>query len=222
MTGFDPNGLWQAIGRLTPQSEGGGRVIMLTSGRRGEGVTNVARALALAGPGPIFALDLDLRRNQFARELAEQKFAESIPGEFGGVSLCAMLDSTGAPIAGGDGVFCYRRVGDTRVFVGVLNARAIPAGGRVRVSSGGAYWNAARASGATLIVDAPAIDRGRATLAAARHMDGVVLVVGSGEGAAPAAIAAKKALDGVGASLFGIVYSGASAPVLAIERAFMR
>ncbi|MEQ1617490.1 MAG: hypothetical protein ABL883_03980 [Terricaulis sp.] len=223
MSGFDPNGLWQAIGRQTRQRDDGGRVILLTAGRRGEGVTRIARALAVAaGPGPIFALDLDLRRNQFARELAGQKFTETVSGDFCGVSLCVALDSAGAICSSGDDVFCYRRVGGSRLHVGVLDARAIPAGGRLRMSSGAQYWDAVRASGATFVVDAPAIDQGKATLAVARHVDAVVLVVGSSEGAAPAALAAKGALDGVGAPVIGIVYAGASGPVLALERAFTR
>jgi hypothetical protein len=49
-------------------------------------------------------------------------------------------------------------------------------------------------------------------------MDGVVLVVGGNKGAAPAAIAAKTALANAGANLIGLVYAGAAAPVIAIER----
>jgi hypothetical protein len=42
--------------------------------------------------------------------------------------------------------------------------------------------------------------------------------VGDGAGAAPAAIAAKAALEQAGANLIGLAYSGASEPVLTIER----
>jgi hypothetical protein len=44
------------------------------------------------------------------------------------------------------------------------------------------------------------------------------LVVGSGAGAAPAAIGAKAALVEAGANLIGLVYAGATAPVMAMER----
>ena len=49
-------------------------------------------------------------------------------------------------------------------------------------------------------------------------MDGVVMVVGADRGAAPAAIAAKAALEDAGANVIGLIYAGATAPVMAIER----
>jgi hypothetical protein len=52
----------------------------------------------------------------------------------------------------------------------------------------------------------------------ARHMDGVVLVVGAEAGVAPASIKAKALLSEAGANVIGLVYTGASASVLAIER----
>lgn len=215
---IDTEGLLQAIGALKPKREGAGRVIMLTSGRRGEGVTGVACALVqAAGPESVLALDLDLRGNRLARALAEKKLGEAISGDLGGVSLCTLLDSAGARIDAE--ALSYRQVGRSNVRVGVLNARAIPAGAKLRISPGAAYWDAARASGVTLIVDAPAVEQGKASLAAARHMDGIILVVGGGEGAAPAALAAKRALDGAGARTLGIVYAGAQTP---LERWFAR
>ncbi len=221
MSAINTDGLLRAIQHVKPRSGGGGRVVMLTSGRRGEGVTNVVRSLvSAAGPEAVFALDLDLRRNQLARTFSEQKLTEASPGEFGDASFCTILDERGAPAAAG--AFCFRRVGSSHVQVGVLDPRAIPAGGKVRLSRGAAYWAGVRAAGATMIVDGPAIEQGKASLAAARYMDAIILVVGSGEGAAPAALAAKRALDGIGAPIIGIVYSGACAPALAIERVFSR
>ncbi len=215
---IDTQGLMQAIGALKPRGEGAGRVIMVTSGRRGEGVTNVVRALVqAAGPEPVLVLDLDLRGNRLARALAEQKLGEAVAGDLDGVSLCTILDDAGARIDAE--ALSYRQVGRSNVRVGVLNARAIPAGAKLRLSPGAAYWDAVRASGMTMIVDAPAIELGKASLAAARHMDGIILVVGGGEGAAPAALAAKRALDGTGARTLGIVYAGAQTP---LERWFAR
>jgi hypothetical protein len=50
-------------------------------------------------------------------------------------------------------------------------------------------------------------------------MDGVVLVVAADDaGAAPAALAAKAALVAAGANVIGLIYSGASTPVLTIDR----
>jgi hypothetical protein len=104
------------------------------------------------------------------------------------------------------------------VFAGVFDLRALPRNARIGISARPDYWDAARAGGAFVVVDAPALERSSIALRVAPHMDGVVLVVGSGRGAAPAAMAAKAALVEAGANLMGLVYSGAAAPVIAIER----
>jgi Mrp family chromosome partitioning ATPase len=86
------------------------------------------------------------------------------------------------------------------------------------VSSSSDYWDRARAGGATIVVDAPALERSTIALRVAPHMDGVVLVVGADEGAAPAALAARAALASGGANLIGLVYAGDAGPARAIER----
>jgi hypothetical protein len=114
--------------------------------------------------------------------------------------------------------FSYHRVGQTRIQAGVFDARLLPATARVAVSARPEYWNAARTSGAIIVIDAPALERSQVALRVAPHMDGVVLVVGADPGAAPAAIAAKAALVNAGANVIGLVYTGADAPVMAMER----
>jgi len=193
---------------------------MLVAARRGEGVTAAARAVAeAAGPGAAYALDLDLRRNALAKAYAQVgALGPRIDGRLNGAQLYDVVDAAGRPVAAGPSYF-FHRVGRARLFVGAFDERALPHGARVRVCGSGAYWNAARAGGATVVVDAPALERSPLGLRVARHMDGVVLVVGADEGAAPAARAAKAELQGAGANLIGLVYVGASEPVLAIERA---
>ena len=100
----------------------------------------------------------------------------------------------------------------------MFDARLLPPAARVAVSGRPEYWNAARTSGATVVIDAPALERSQVALRVAPHMDGVVLVVGADAGAAPPAIAAKAALVNAGARVIGLVYTGADAPVMAIER----
>ena len=75
-----------------------------------------------------------------------------------------------------------------------------------------------RATGGLVVVDAPSLDRSQIGLRVARNMDGVVLLVGGEPGDAPAATAAKEALVAAGANVMGLVYAGATAPVLAIDR----
>jgi hypothetical protein len=94
----------------------------------------------------------------------------------------------------------------------------MPKGGRVLISSEPDYWCAARAGGATVIVDAPALERSAIGLRVARHMDGVVLVVGADAGAAPAAMAARTEIVAAGGTLIGLVYTNASGPAVALDR----
>lgn len=194
---------------------GRGRAIMFAAARAGEGVTTAARAVAhAAGPGAVYAIDLDLRRNELARVLsADGALGPRIEGTLNGVTLHTVRDMPNAPPA-----FFYHRIGRTRVYAGVFDMRALPNGARVGISARPDYWDAARAGGAFVVVDAPALDQSSMALRVAQHMDGVVLVVGAGKGAAPAAIAAKAALQDAGANLMGLVYSGAAAPVIAIDR----
>ncbi len=211
---FSVEGVLDALA-MQPRKGGSGRAIMFVSAQRNEGVTTAARAVAnAAGPGAVYAIDLDLKRNALARALSEDGgFGPKIDGSLNGVSFYSVRDLPNAPPA-----FFYHRIGRSRVYTGVFDLRALPTGARIGISARSDYWDVARAGGAFVVVDAPALERSSIALRVAPHMDGVVLVVGSGRGAAPAAMAAKDALVEAGANLMGLVYSGAAAPVMAIER----
>jgi|CXWL01.1.fsa_nt_gi Mrp family chromosome partitioning ATPase len=220
---FSVSGVLNALAAQSPISAGGGRAIMFIAARRKEGVTTAARAVALAcGPGAVYALDLDLRRNALAKSFNDKGLGDRIDGRFKGVSFFSLRDSDGRAVAETSPLFSYHRVASSLVHVGVFDARALPASARVQVSARPEYWDAARACGATMVVDAPALERSQIGLRVAQRMDGVVLVVGADQGAAPAALAAKSALQAAGANLIGLVYAGASAPVMAMERALRR
>jgi|GEM_PF-1982068 len=217
--GFSVEGVLDAVA-AQPHKGGAGRAVMFVSARRKEGVTTAARAVAeAAGPGAVYALDLDLKRNALAKTLsARAPLGPKIDGRFSGISFYALRSANHAPVREAAPAFGYHRVGHSRVHAGVFDVRAMPPGARVGIASGSSYWDAARASGAYLVVDSPALDRSEIALRVAPHMDAVVLVVGSDRGAAPAAIAAKAALDAAGANVVGLIYAGATAPVMAIEQ----
>jgi len=212
---FSVEGIFDALAMQPRRGGGPGRAIMFVAARRHEGVTTAARAVAnAAGPGAVYAVDLDLKRNALAKALsADGELGPKIDGALNGVSFYSVRDLPKAPQS-----YFYHRVGRSRVYAGVFDLRALPSGARVGISAQPDYWNTARVGGAFVVVDAPALERSSIALRVAPHMDGVVLVVGSGKGAAPAALAAKAALVDVGANLMGLVYSGADAPVMAIER----
>jgi hypothetical protein len=217
---FSVEGVLDALAMQPRRGAGDGRAIMFIAARRKEGVTTAARAVAqAAGPGAIYAVDLDLKRNAFARELANiEPLGPKIDGRLNAASFYSVRGPNGIYLPERAPAFSYHRVGRTRIYAGVFDPRLLPEGGRVVISSAPHYWDAARAGGAMAVVDAPALERSEIGLRVARNMDGVVLVVGSDPGAAPAAIAAKEALINASANLMGIVYAGASAPVIAIER----
>lgn len=217
---FSVAGVIDALASQPAKIKGGGRAILLTAARRREGVTTAACAVAQAlGPGAVYALDLDLRRNALAKALSETApLGPRIDGELGGVRFYDMRAADGAPLRLPRAPFGYHRVGRSRLFAGVFDARLAPARARVAISSQPEYWNAARAGGAHVVIDAPALERSDIALRVARHMDGVVLVVGAEPGAAPAALAAKRSLAAAGANLIGLIYAGAAEPVMAIDR----
>jgi hypothetical protein len=217
---FSVEGVFEALAAQPERTRGGGRAIMFIAARRKEGTTSSARAVAqAAGPAAVYAIDLDLRRNALAKALAANvALGPKIDGRLNGASFYTLQDAKGRVLIETRPAFTYHRVARSRLFAGVFDTRTLPEGARVQISAASKYWDNARAGGATVVVDAPALDRSQIGLRVARHMDGVVLVVGSDPGAAPAALTAKASLLAAGANLIGLVYAGASAPVLAIEK----
>lgn len=215
---FSVTGVLDAL-KAQPERVPGGRAVMIVSARRGAGVTTVARAVAEAAPGLTYAVDLDLKRNTLAKALSETApLGPKIDGRLAGISFYSLRGRGNAPVHDAAPAFSYHRVGRSRLYAGVFDARLLPRNVRVAVSARSDYWDAAREGGATVVIDAPALERSDIALRVAPHMDGVVLVVSGQAGAAPAALAAKDALTAAGANIIGLVYSGAEAPVMAMER----
>jgi hypothetical protein len=209
-----------ALHAQPPRSPGTGRALMIVSARANEDSIGVARAVALASSlGAVYAIDLDLRRNGLAHSLlaSGQPMGPRIDAALGGAALWGVCNAAGRLVREAS-AYAFHRLGRTNLYVGALNPRAIPSGGRVTISSAPSYWENVRAGGATAVVCAPALSESEISLRIAQHMDGVVLIVGSDAGSAPAALAAKNALDRAGANVMGLVYAGVSAPVMAMER----
>jgi hypothetical protein len=215
---YSVDGIFDALA-LQP-GRGEGRCVMFVSGRRGVGVTALARTVAQAATArAVYAIDLDLKRNALARALAgDTRLGPKQDGRIGGQTFYSVAGAQGSLLNDSTPAFSYHRVGASRIHAGVFDVRELPEGGRVVISSTPHYWDAIRAAGGFAIVDAPSLDRSQIGLRVVRHMDGVVLVVGGEPGDAPAATAAKDALVTAGANVIGLVYAGASAPVMTIDR----
>jgi hypothetical protein len=68
---FSVDGVLDALAMQPRRHDGAGRAIMLVAARCSEGTTTAARAVAhAAGPGAVYAIDLDIRRNA-AKVLSE-------------------------------------------------------------------------------------------------------------------------------------------------------
>lgn len=218
---FSVEGVFAALGDAPAKSRGGGRVVMFIAARRGEGVSTFARAAAHAtAERTTYCVDLDLRRNAMIRAFAAEDtmLGPRMDGRLAGASFYQIQNADGSPIAERTPAFGYHRIGASRAYAGSFDGRVIPPRGRVMIASTADYWNAVRLGGAIGIVDAPALDRTMLALRVARHMDGVVLVVGDAAGSAPAARAAKEQLQMVGANLLGLAFVGARNSVIAIDR----
>lgn len=209
-----------ALHAQAPRSAGTGRAVMIVAARANEDAVGVARAVAYASTlGSVYAIDLDLRHNRLARSfLADgEAMGPRIDGALGGAVLWGVSNAAGRRVRDVS-PFAFHRVGRSHLYVGAFSPRAVPAGGSVSISSSPGYWDAVRAGGATAVVCAPALSQNEIALRVARHMDGVVLIVGSYAGSAPAALSAKNALDRAGTNVMGLVYAGVTAPVMAMER----
>lgn len=117
---FSVEGVLDALAMQRPRREGAGRAIMFVAARGLEGTTTAARAAALAaGPGAVYAIDLDIRRNALAKALSEDWRAGSADRRrASGERFYTVRDLPDSPPA-----FFYHRVGRTRVYAGVFDVR---------------------------------------------------------------------------------------------------
>lgn len=210
-------GVLAAAQAAPARGPGDGRIVMLVAARPGEGVSTVARDAAAGAGAPVLLVDLDVKRNPQAR-FYETSASLGAPGDgaINGASFVRVVTAQGATVRAG--ALAFRRVAQTNVHVSQWSAGALPSGARVQIAADGAYWAALRASGALVVVDAPAIQKSGLALKLAKHMDAVVLVVAGNAGAAPPAMAARAALTEAGAHVAGLVFARAATEAVMIDR----
>jgi hypothetical protein len=216
-------GVLRALTR-TPR-QGRGRLVMIISAQRGEGVSTVARGVAEGAAGGIaLLLDLDLARDgqyRFYQETAFERggrLSDAIDGRLKGQSLYRIVGADGRLRPEARSAMAYYRVGQSKLFVAGFDATALGPEERLQIPTGGTYWQALRQSCEVAVIDAPSLERSRVGLSVCQHMDGVVIVASGKDGSATATLGLKTELEAAGATVLGVVYTHADSVALSLER----
>jgi Mrp family chromosome partitioning ATPase len=224
MDGSNPmSGVLRALTRFP--RKGRGRVLMLISAHREEGTSSVVRAVCDAtGAATTLLLDLDLLRNAQFKAYQDQSLRDgpglstAVDGRLKGARLYRLMTPDGRVRMEERSALSYHRVGRSKLFVSSFDAHAVAEGDRTQILANATYWDAARQSCDLMLVDAPALERSRAGLTIAPHVDAVALVVSGADKAAAGAIGLKNELEAVNAPIAGLVYTRADPMALTLER----
>lgn len=213
---FEMAELWASLG---PPAAGRGRVIQIIAARRGEGVSTVARELALyvaKGAGrSVWLVDLDLMA-------APQHAAITAgAGRYGALSAPAQASPDGsmfftvqpaARTANGDAwpdahYLAAHRVGAARWWVTRFQRERLVGSQTVHILPTGDYWNALRRFADVVIVDGPSPERSRAALTVAPFMDQTVLVVAADQADVRAPAQLRDAVTAAGGHMTGLFFN---------------
>ena len=175
--------------RLGPPPADGARVLQFLAARTGEGTSTVARefarAVAARARRGVWLVELELDRGaQFDAVAA----APRLYGDLGEPAAASPDDEAffhvdppregpdEAPWPDGAYLDAYP-VGERRFWLTRFRREAMQADQSVDLVPGPAYWEALRPHADWVVVDAPAVERSRAGLLFAPHMDATFLVV---------------------------------------------
>jgi Mrp family chromosome partitioning ATPase len=210
--------LLQALG---PAPARAAKVVQFVAAKRGEGTSTIAREFAFAASAHsqrgVWLVELDVLSGE------QHAVLESDPNEFGALGEVvkaspdgSMFFSVEPPVKGVDGApwpnaryLDAYPIGGRRFWVTRFRREALRTGQSVQILSKGDYWNALRGYADYVVVDAPSLDRSRAALAVARHMDANVLVVAAGSADRTAPARAREAVEEAGGRCSGVVFNKA-------------
>lgn len=208
--------LWASLG---PPAAGRGRVIQVTSARRGEGTSTVARELAMHAARVVgratWLVDLDI--------MASPQHAAIAAGQtrYGPLSEPAQASPDGSmfftvqpPARAPSGhvwpdarYLASHRVGAARWWVTRFQRDRLVGRQAVHVLPTGDYWNALRRFAEVVIVDAPSPERSRAGITVSPFMDQTVLVVAADEPDVRAPAQLRDAISAAGGEVTGIFFN---------------
>ncbi len=211
--------LWAILG---PSTGGPCRMIMVTSARRGEGASSLARELALHAARKlgrsVWLADLDLALSGQVAALSDDprrygRLSGPVQGSPDGSAFFSVRPQayrrSGEPLPEG-AYLAAHRVGAARWWVTRFLKERLVGPQRAAVEPVADYWSALRRYVEVVIVDAPAAEVSTAALSVARFMDQVVLVVAADERDIRAPARYRNALESQGAALAGVFVTKAS------------
>lgn len=202
-------GLWTGLG---PAPVHGCRLVLITSGRRGEGVSTVsrefARLAAARAKKPVWLVDADMTSQDQLNHIEREphrfgRAGEAVVGSPDGSSFFTILPSVrsadGRPLRPAQFLSAKPVLG-RRLFVTRFNSELLIGGQKPAVLGQGDYWAALRQHAETIVVDAPS----DVALTLSAYADAVVLVVREGSDVAEH-LSFKHQLEVEGAPLKGMV-----------------
>jgi Mrp family chromosome partitioning ATPase len=208
--------LWASLrGAVT----GRGRVIQITAARRGEGVSTVARELALfaarrAGRS-VWLVDLDLIAapqhatiaNAAARYGTLSKPVQASPDGSMFFTVQPQAQTAAGEIWPDAQYLAAYRVGSARWWVTRFQRERLVAGQGVHVLPASHYWDSLRSVVDLVIVDGPSPERSRAALTVSPFMDQTVLVVAADEPDIEAPARMRDAVATAGGDVVGLFFN---------------
>lgn len=208
--------LWASLrGSVT----GRGRVIQITAARRGEGVSTVARELALfaarrAGRS-VWLVDLDLIAapqhatiaNAAARYGALSEPVQASPDGSMFFTVQPQAQTAAGEIWPDAQYLAAYRVGSARWWVTRFQRERLVAGQGVHVLPASHYWDSLRSVVDLVIVDGPSPERSRAALTVSPSMDQTVLVVAADEPDIEAPARMRDAVAAAGGDVVGLFFN---------------
>lgn len=204
--------VWRAAARMST-SASGGRVIMFTSARIGEGVTSMAASFACIAARrsdkPVWMVDLDFRRNPVFKGF-QDGFARDVgaPGRAYDASLRQEPIYRVTPRVEGarqSKMLTAHDIDGLSLLVTRFRGDRLKSDQKVRTQQAPAWWQALRGISSWAIVDAPALERSSAAATMASVVDGIILVVTADQTTAQDIEAARQELEAQNGRVLGVV-----------------
>lgn len=223
--------LWSALGPARPDR---GRVVLFAAARSGEGVSTVAREFArlaaVRARRPVWLVDADLTGQQQVAAVADDtarfgslgRPASASPDGSAFFTVQPPLRARGGALVPDARLLTARPCLGGRLWVTQFRGEVLKAGQRALPLPRGAWWDAMRRHADTVVVDAPAADRGDVVLTLAPFADAVVLVVAADTADAGEPAALRGAIEAAGGRVAGFVFNRAEATAPPFLQRMMR